>query len=229
MTVARPRAWPVLLAAAVGLAILLSLGVWQVKRLAWKEGLIASIETSLAAPAVPLAEALARPDPAYARVKLKGHFPSADYLLVISTANGGPAWSVLRPFALEGGGTVMLDTGKSLREEPPAPPAGTLETEALVRAHGGKGTFDADMPAAGKVFTWWNLPAMAARLGATEPRFTFSLLPGTAGTAGLIVEPPKADLRNNHLGYAITWFGLAAALVAVTGVFLRQRASKADA
>ena len=63
MTTARPRAWPVLLAAGVGLAILLSLGIWQVQRLAWKEGLIAAIDQALAAEPVSLAEALARSDP----------------------------------------------------------------------------------------------------------------------------------------------------------------------
>lgn len=219
----KPRLWPVLLAAGIGLAILLSLGVWQMKRLAWKEELIAKIETNMTAPATTLADALAKPDTAFARVRLTGQFARSDYLLVMATANGGPAWSVVRPFTLADGGTVLVDCGKSLTQEPPPPPAGLVNVEALIQRHAGRGYFDPVEPTSGNVFIWWNLAVMAEKLRATEDAFMLSLLPGQSGTEGLLTEPPKATLRNNHLGYAITWFGLAAALVLVTGVFLRGR------
>ena len=48
------------------------------------------------------------------------------------------------------------------------------------------------------------------------------LVPGSPGTEGLFVEQPKANLRNNHLGYAITWFGLAAVLAMISGIFIFQ-------
>jgi surfeit locus 1 family protein len=56
------------------------------------------------------------------------------------------------------------------------------------------------------------------------------LSPG-AGTAGFPrPEEPKVNLTNNHLGYALTWFGLAATLIAVAVVYLfetRTRRRKA--
>ena len=33
-------------------------------------------------------------------------------------------------------------------------------------------------------------------------------------------EAPQANLANNHLGYAITWFGLALTLLAVAGFYI---------
>ena len=60
------------------------------------------------------------------------------------------------------------------------------------------------------------LPGLRAPEGSLE----FRLLPGSPGTEGLVVDPPKAALRNNHLGYAITWFGLAAVLAVMAGIFV---------
>jgi surfeit locus 1 family protein len=48
--------WPLVFGIA-GVAILMSLGIWQVQRLAWKEGVLAEIEARIVAaralPAVP--------------------------------------------------------------------------------------------------------------------------------------------------------------------------------
>ncbi len=216
---------PVLLFAVVGVAVLVSLGIWQLQRLQWKEALIAAVDQSIAGPAITLDEARKRPSLDYAKVKLSGEFKSQDFLLMISTANGGPAWNVLRPFTLNDGQVIMLDMGKTRDGEPPAPPAGQISVEALLRVHAGqKGLFDPDNPVQGREWFWWDVPAMAQTLGVIEAGFTAQLLPGQPGTEGLLVDPPKAALRNNHLGYAITWFGLAAVLVVMTALFvLRQR------
>jgi surfeit locus 1 family protein len=213
--------WPVLLFAAVGVAILVSLGIWQLQRLQWKEALIATVDASIAGPAIALEEAKRRPSLDYAKVRLSGEFKSQDYVLMIGTAQGGPAWSVLRPFALDDGQVLIVDLGKKREGEPPAPPAGQISVEALLRVHAGqKGLFDPDNPKQGREWFWWDVRAMAQTLGTTETGFTAQLLPGEPATEGLLVDQPKAALRNNHLGYAITWFGLAGVLVVMTGLFL---------
>ena len=217
----RRSIWPVLVFAVLGFLLLLALGIWQVQRLAWKEGLIAAIDASIAGPAITLQQARQLPNIDYAKVRLDGEFRNDAPILMIATADGGPAWSVIRAFALGDGTVLMVDTGKLRDQAPPQPPAGAISLEALVRLHAGRqGMFDPDNKADGSEWYWWDLPAMARRLGATEQAFTLQLLPGQPGTEGLIVEPPKANLHNNHLGYAITWFGLAATLVVMAGLFL---------
>ena len=57
---AKPRLWPVLLASGLSFLILCSLGMWQLKRLAWKEGLIATLTARMADDPVPLADAMKR-------------------------------------------------------------------------------------------------------------------------------------------------------------------------
>ncbi len=228
------RIWPVLLAAAIGFCILCGLGVWQVKRLAWKEALIASIEAGAKREPASLGRVLdnydARQDVSYARVNETGHFLPGHDILILTTNKGGAAWGVARAFVVkdspygENAWVVLVECGKSLDQAPPLPPVGEVTLEGIVRFHPGyKGFFDPANNPDSKQWYWWDIPEMLKSVPGHEVKlglFTVLLLPNSPGTEGLIVEPPKVDLRNNHLGYAITWFGLAAALVGVTGVYV---------
>ena len=59
-TSARSGIWPILLATLIGTAILVTLGVWQVQRLHWKEALLAQLAANAAAAPVDLPTAAAR-------------------------------------------------------------------------------------------------------------------------------------------------------------------------
>ena len=228
----KPRLWPVLLASGLGLAILLSLGVWQVKRLAWKEQLIAAIESGMAAEAIPLDEALNLEvngeNTQFRKVKALGHFAAREPLRVIAVVNGGPGWQLVHGFEQPHGSPVLVNRGRLADGQSlPPPPQGEIEISGLLHWHAeGRGRFDVDNQPDKNLWYWWDVVAMTAQFGAThlDPNYAvIDLLPGGQGTEGLQVDPPKATLRNNHLGYAITWFGLAAALLAVMGVFVWGR------
>ncbi|MFO1034437.1 MAG: SURF1 family protein [Hyphomicrobiales bacterium] len=224
----RPRLWPVLLASGIGLAILLSLGVWQVQRLAWKEALIHHLDERMTAPPRALADVLAAPDADYTPVTVSGHFMVHPPFRLLTSVKGRPGWLLVQGFATAEGKSLLVARG-GIPEDADLPPApqGELTLTGILRQHPGKpGFFDGANDVAGNSWTWWDTAGMLQALGATEPPdegVVLHLLPGTAATEGLAVEAPKADLRNNHLGYAITWFGLAAALVAVTAAFLWRR------
>jgi surfeit locus 1 family protein len=219
----KPRIWPILLASALGLVILLSLGAWQVQRLAWKNGLIASIDKAIAGEPRSLAELEQSADKGFVKVRLQGTYVPGKALFLISTYSGGPAWEVLRAFKATTGETLIVKTGKVPEPLAPLSPAGEVEIIAISKEH--KPTAYRMAPgtsAKGDQHFEWDLPYMGGRLEATERRFVLDLLPGQPGTEGQVVEAPKSDLRNNHLGYAITWFGLAAVLVVMTGVFVMR-------
>lgn len=226
----RPRLWPVLLAAAIGLAILLTLGTWQVQRLHWKQGLIAAIDAAIAAGPVPLPQALAKPDPDFTKVTVEGVF-TGPALRRLSAMPGGAGWEVVQGFTTAAGARLLVSRGVAGETQVPPESPGALTLTGILRRHGGRAAFDGANDAAGNRWYWWDVPAMqAAALGERATTdLVLHLLPGSPGSEGLFVAPPKADLRNNHLGYAITWYGLAAALAAVTAVFLWPRARKADA
>ena len=99
----RTYLWPTI-GLIVGLAVLISLGNWQLRRLAWKEDLIARMEASIKAPARPLADVLARSDggapPVFTRVRLEGVFVHEREFHVWSPGPNGPGWSVITPLRL---------------------------------------------------------------------------------------------------------------------------------
>lgn len=228
----RRSIWPVLLFAVVGVAILVSLGVWQLQRLQWKTALLAKIDTAIAAEPIPLGNAvekfLAGEAIAYWKVKAKGRFAPREPLRLLTSANGSPAWTLVHGFEQAASAPVLVNRGK-LPHGAALPPTddGEIEIVGLVHWHDeGRGFFDVENHPGENLWYWWDVVAMSNQFSATHanPNYiVLDLVPGSPGTEGLLVDPPKAALRNNHLGYAITWFGLAGVLVVMTALFVRSR------
>ncbi len=196
----KTRIWPIVLTASVAFALLLWLGAWQVQRLAWKNQLIANFDKT--------------------KVTLTGRFTDSPALRLISTFEGGPAWQVLQVFDAQAGGKILVSRGKVPQNAaiPANTPVAISITGHLQSHDNGRGYFDVDNNPTENLWYYWDLQAMAK--GASVDGKVLHLIPGSPGTEGLFVDPPKANLRNNHLGYAITWFGLAAVLVVMTGLFV---------
>lgn len=229
------RVWPVILASSLGLALLLWLGTWQLQRLAWKNQLNADYDKAIASDPVALDVALEqylagkRIDGM--KVKAQGKFAPRPALRFLTSTPQGPAWALVHGFELTSGSAVLVNRGKiNHDQELPTSTDATVEVIGHVVWHDqGKGIFDVENKPEENFWYWWDVVAMTNQFSATHlnPNYVVvNLVPGSPGTEGLYVEAPKANLRNNHLGYAITWFGLAAVLVVMTGVFLLQNRKK---
>jgi surfeit locus 1 family protein len=202
----KQRVWPILLASGLGFALLLWLGVWQMQRLAWKNELIANFDKT--------------------KITVTGRFFDSPPLRLLSTYQGGAAWQVLQGFKTDDGKNILVSKGKVPQNTAlPASTTATLTLSGHMQNHNkGRGFFDVDNNPAENLWYHWDVDAM---LGQTSNNGeVLQLISGSPGTEGLFVDPPKSELRNNHLGYAITWFGLAAALLVMTGVFVRSRAKQ---
>ncbi len=118
----RDLLWPAV-ATLVGCVFLIFLGVWQLQRLAWKEGLIAEIAARAKAAAQPLPPlsqwAQLRPeDYEYRHVELDGVFENDKEALVFRPAGGParePGYLVLTPLKLELGGLSSSSIAASFR------------------------------------------------------------------------------------------------------------------
>jgi surfeit locus 1 family protein len=220
--------WPAAFAVA-GLALLLYLGTWQLQRLAWKQGLIAHAETRMLAPPEPLpAEPVDYPGLDFRRVVATGTYRHGDsFGFGLSAVGGRSGGRVVTPLTLGDGRTLLVDRGWVPGEllPPGLPdglePAGEVEVRGVARFRGGevaRGPFrPADDPAARRWYAW-DVARMAEVVGAPLLPVVLTAEAAGAGSADLPrAEPVRVDLDNNHLGYAITWYGLA---IVLAGTYL---------
>lgn len=228
------------LVTALAFAFLVGLGVWQLQRLAWKEAIIARIAARANAapqPPPPRAEwAALRPDDYdYRRVRVSGRFVQGKVARVFrpsapgGTSGEGPGYVFLAPFETKDG-IVVVNRGfapLARADDVAAPPAGETQVEGLMRPPEPRNAFTPpDTPEKGLWYTR-DGPAIAAALGfAQAAPFTIDAdrVPGVALPRGGATE---ISFPNNHLSYALTWFGLAATLLVVFGLWVRRRGASA--
>ena len=234
--VARPR-FPVVLTvlAVLLLGVLLALGVWQVQRMQWKEGLIASAEAAAGQPPLPLAEALKLENPEFRRVILTCRgLSTAPYVELQSIENSDAGVRLVSVCAAEGGPNLLVDRGFVSAEISSRRPVNAADTMPVVitgvlRRSPAPSALTPP-PAEGR-FYGRDAEAMARALkveGPVSPFTVFATISTNPDWAALKPSAPPAAFTNNHLGYALTWFGLAAALIAFYGVLLRRRMTRKD-
>ncbi|TWG89653.1 surfeit locus 1 family protein [Mesorhizobium sp. J18] len=241
------RTWLLLVLSALALAALLSLGTWQVQRLQWKEGLLAQINERIASDPVPLAEMetifAQGGDVDYRPVRLNGRFVHSDERHFLATHEGQSGFFVHTPLQLADGRYIFVNRGfvPYDRKDPATRSEGLTEGE--VEVTGLARAAPAEKPSwivpdndpAKNIFYWKDLATMAATAGMSEGA---EVLPfyvdadETPNPGGLPVGGVTLiDLPNNHLQYAITWYGLALGLCGVVAAWLlrsRSRRSSLD-
>lgn len=219
----RFRPW-LTLATVLALAVLVSLGTWQLQRLAWKTDLIERATERLAGPPEALPPAV---DDAAAldfrRIAVRGiYLHDQSVTFGYSVQGSEPGGRLLTPLRLEDGRTLLVDRGWLPEELPPnvpepPQPTGLVELSGVLRYRGAiERTWltPEDDPAGRRWFTLDPEPIGAA-LGLDLMPFVL-VLEASEGPAGLPRAAPVAvNFRNDHLGYALTWYGLAAGLVVI--------------
>jgi surfeit locus 1 family protein len=230
--------------ALVGIVILCALGTWQLQRLAWKEALIARVEARAEA------EPVSAPGPAdwvglaagwldYRPVRVTGGFRHADEAHVFTSIGdpagryGGAGYWVMTPLVTADGWFVVVNRGfvpedrKAASTRPGSAPPGQVTVTGLARPPETGNAFTPHDDPARNIWFRRDPAAIAAAAGLPADRvapYTIDAAFDPALPEGL---PQGGETRlifpNDHLQYALTWFGLAAALAGVFVVFARSR------
>jgi len=229
-------------ATAMAFALLSTLGFWQLRRLDEKEALIARIETRLDAPpqAAPPHDAWASLAPAdydFRHVRVSGHYIGGPDALMYAQAPQGfgpePGYIVMSPFEISGGGVVLVERGfvpQSKKSAYRPPPVGDTRLVGHLRAPQSRNLFTPVDSPAQRLWYTRDPAAIAAslKIGEAAP-FSLAVDSGADVDPGQPLPVPDAPhIVNNHLSYAITWFGLAGALLFVFALFARARFSTQD-
>lgn len=226
--------WILTCASAAALAVLILLGAWQVQRLQWKQGLIAAAADAADRPTAPLADVMTSEAPEFRRVTVDcPGLASAPFVELRSIDEGQAGVRLISTCTIAGDAgaeTWLVDRGfvaDSISARPPvAASTRPVRIEAVVRAASEPGPMA--VAAEGTHFYARDNAAMARALGvegAVAPWTLFAVTSSNPEWQALQPSAPPASFSNNHLAYAITWFGLALALIAFYIALLRRRAS----
>lgn len=206
----------------VGVAILVSLGKWQVDRLAWKEGVLADIEARISADPVPLPDEVDPEADRYLPVAVSGRIGPQSLRVLVSQKRVGAGYRLIS--ALDTGTRrVLLDRGFIPVEDeiPDAPDAPVTVTGNL---HWPDDRLDStpENDVAGNMWFARDVARMAETLE-TEPVLVIAreVTPPEARVSPLPVD--TSGIPNDHLEYALTWFSLAVIWAVMTGFFIRRQ------
>lgn len=203
----------------VGAVFLSALGVWQLQRLAWKEGVLAEIAGRIEAVPVDLPEQVDRDADRYLPVLVEGHFDGDAVRVLVSMQGSGPGYRVISAFEVDER-RVMVDRGfVSESVDLPEAPEGTVTVIGNLHWPDEVDGFTPEADLARNIWYARDVDALAAHLQA-EPVFIVAR-EISASDAPLTPLPVTAEgIPNNHLGYAIQWFGLALVWLGMTAFLL---------
>lgn len=231
------------LAAAVALAILIALGSWQVKRLHWKEALIARVEAQIKGAPIPIADVLdaspalkgGKADPEYQPVTLSGTYDHTKELFYYTTLNGTIGWHIYTPLTIADppGHTIFINRGfipanfKEKSSRPESLDEGKIVITGLFRWPDAEkpNSFMPDNDVKENIFFWRDLDLMRETTGLDASRvLPFFVYAGKSEDRALpIGDVTIIRFPNNHLAYAMTWYGLGLTLIGVYGALLLGR------
>lgn len=243
MIVTRPRgnAITATVLAVVCVIILIGLGIWQLDRKVWKENLIATVTSRIAQTPADLPPRASWPRLAqdaneFSRVTFPAEFLAGQEALVYTAGSPfrpdvkGPGYWVFAPAQLAGGSIVLVNRGfiplekKDPATRPDGNVRGSVDIVGAMRWPETRGLFTpADDP---KTNVWYlrDLKAIAAekKWATAAPFYIDQEAPVPPGALPL---PAKIDVKlsDNHLQYAVTWFGLALGLAGVYVVWIAGR------
>ena len=198
----------VVLVAIPGLLVLVYLGVWQTKRLSWKEALLENISYNLSVEPSLLPEKLKKIEHNYKMVMVEGSLEPTSIFVLTPIKGTGAGFRVISPLKLKDGSKILIDRGVIKEEE-----KARLETPTQHRFVIGylfwpneTDYFTPEPNIKRKMWFSRDLEKMANFL---ETQQILVVSTENRLDPSIKMQDPTKDIPNNHLQYAITWFMMA--------------------
>lgn len=216
--------FPILLGIS-GVAVLMALGFWQLNRLTWKETILADIDARILGAPIDIPAIPNEAADEYSAVRMSGTPDDAELHVLTSGTAAGTGYRVIRAFDMTDGRRILIDLGL-LPLDAKSDVAVIGQTDVI-----GNLIWPDDMNSSTPVpdlaeNIWFgrDLSAMSAALN-TLPLMVVAAQMTQADPRTTLLPVDTSMIKNDHLSYAVTWFGLALVWAAMT-FFLIFRVSK---
>ena len=219
----KPKFVP-LVSFVIALLILLSLSLWQVKRLVWKTNLIEQRVSNFEGEPKNLFDIKKPNENEFKKVFIEGQLlNNLEFFMPALSKNGNNGFHIIVPMEVEKKKLILFDTGwVPLAKKEKNKRLNNLIKEkkiftAVIRLPGRKGYFQPDNDNT-KNFWFFVEPKLMEETISMKLENRFYLEAVDNGPNGYpLGNQTRIYLRNNHLQYAITWFLIALSLI---GVFI---------
>jgi len=213
--------------------VLIGLGAWQVDRLSWKEQLLTDIQVRLSEPAVKLSD-FGSGDSVeswnYRRGTATGTLlHQKSVILLARTYKKHAGAHVLTPLILSDRKAILVNRGWVPQgyAAPGVLSEAPVAIKGIIRIPRNQGLFTPNNDPLSGQWYWIDLVALSLATGLDFFPVILEMALGSDPAALPIGGQTLVDFPNNHLQYAVTWFGLATVLMVSFGVYygryLRER------
>lgn len=224
-------------------ALMFTLGVWQIERLQQKTDLLARIDAAQSRPPKDILSYPADrlPDYEWFNVRMTGHFLHDKELYATPRYYKEQlGYAILTPLAIDtphGPVYALVNRGwvppekKDPASRSAANTAAPVTVEGVIRVFNKKGLFRPDNNPAKNIWFWYDIPAMAHYEGLDALPVVIDATrilsaDGAPLTGGPLPFPLEINIRNDHLGYAITWFLMGLTGIVMFGIYYREPKGK---
>lgn len=212
--------WGMILIGVLGFAILMGLGIWQVQRLAWKQGVLADIENRISADVQTIPTSPDASVDLYLPVTVSGQFETDTIRVLVSQKIYGAGYRLINAIITTDGRRILVDRGfvtVNATQMPPVP-AGTVRVDGNLHWPQEIDRFTPDNDIAANIWFSRDVPTLAQHLRTEGILIVARKVEGDDEMQPLPVG--VEGIPNDHLQYAITWFSLAAIWLGMMGYFV---------
>lgn len=207
-----------LILGVVGFAILVNLGLWQLRRADWKEGLLAEIQQGIEADPVHLPAAI-DPSMKYLPVFLRGR-TTGEEILILSGTKEEAGYQVVSALVTEDGRRIMVDRGFIPQDDRRAArPPTDLVVDGNLHWPDEKAAATPEPNLTENIWFAREVDRMAAQLH-TLPVLVVARAVGGDRQGVTPIPVGIDDIPNNHLSYALQWFMIALTWAGMTGALI---------
>lgn len=207
-----------LLLGLVGCGVLLALGLWQLQRMDWKAAVLAEMEARIGGDPAALPATLVAKDDKFRPVWVEGRFTGEALEVLAGQRGESPGVRIIEAFETRDGRRILIDRG-FLEDAARTTPRPAHDARIVGNLHWPDDADSFTPPPDEKTGLWFarDVAAMSAKLN-TEATLIVAREPTGDGITPMPVD--TSTIPNDHWGYAITWFSLAAVWAVMTGYLL---------